>query len=56
MASLKEINAKLKGPLDDARTKRDELKNLVKNFSKHKMSLSNLKSKLITLRDKIRRL
>lgn len=47
-------NKNLRGPLDEKFKQRDELKNSLKQFPKHKMSLSNLKCKLITLENKIK--
>ena len=56
MALKKETNKNLESPLQEAIYKRDILKEQVKQHEKHKMSLSNLKSKLITLKDKIHKL
>jgi len=42
--------------LEEAKKKKETLKDQVKQHEKHKMSLQNLKSKLITLKDKIHKL
>ncbi|EAS01688.1 growth-arrest-specific microtubule-binding protein (macronuclear) [Tetrahymena thermophila SB210] len=49
-------NEQLKEPLAKHREIRNKLKEDLKQFAKHKMSLQNLKSKAITLKDKITKL
>lgn len=56
LADMKENNNKLKDPLQKAKEERDRMKILLKQFTKHKMSLQNLKSKLITIKEKIMKL
>ena len=56
IAKLKADNTNLKKPLEESTKKRDELKNLLKQHPKHKMSLFNLRTKLTTLKDKISKL
>jgi len=46
----------LKKPLEEKQKERDNLKNLLKQHPKHKMSLFNLKTKLTNLREKISKL
>lgn len=54
--NMKSQNAALKEPLEEKTRKRNELKNDLKQFEKNKMSLSNLKCKLIVLKEKIAKL
>lgn len=49
-------NKDLQKPLEEAKAKRDKLKAELKQHEKDKMSLANLKTKYITLRDKISKL
>ena len=50
---MKAENDALRDPLEKKIQERDNLRNLLRQFPKHKMSLSNLKQKLIVLKDKI---
>jgi len=52
IAKLRQENADLQKPLDDATAERDELKDVLKQFEKDRMSLSNLRIKLVALREK----
>jgi len=52
----KEENRNLKTPLEDTQQARDKLKDQLKQHEKHKMSLQNLKSMMINLKDKIHKL
>ncbi len=56
LAMKKEENRNLEDPLKETQKKRDDLKEQLKQHEKHKMSLQNLKSRLVTLRDKIHKL
>lgn len=56
ITDMKAQNNALREPLRKKTQERDEFKNLLKQFEKHKMSLSNLKSKATTLNEKIERL
>ena len=51
--TIRSENRSLQGPLEDAKAQRDKLKTELKQHEKDKMSLANLKTKYITLRDKI---
>ena len=53
---MKSENDALREPLEKKIQERDNLRNLLRQFPKHKMSLSNLKQKLIVLKDKIQKL
>lgn len=44
---LREKNNDLQKPLDDATTERNELLDILKQFEKDKMSLGNLRIKLV---------
>lgn len=52
IAAFKAKNTELKKPLDEATHQRDELRDILKQFEKDKMSLSNLKIKLVSLRER----
>jgi chromosome segregation ATPase len=54
--NMKSQNAALKGPLEEKTKIRNQLKDDLKQFEKNQMSLSNLKSKLIVLKEKIAKL
>ncbi|KAL4463071.1 hypothetical protein ABPG74_007072 [Tetrahymena malaccensis] len=56
IADMQAENDKLKEPLAKQREIRNKFKEDLKQFAKHKMSLQNLKSKAITLKDKINKL
>lgn len=53
---MKSENDALRDPLEKKIAERDSLRNLLRQFPKHKMSLSNLKQKLIVLGDKLMKL
>ena len=53
VADMKAENDALREPLRKKIEERDNLRNLLRQFPKHKMSLSNLKQKLIVLKEKI---
>ena len=53
---MKSENDALRDPLEKKQQERDNLRSLLRQFPKHKMSLSNLKQKLIVLKDKIQKL
>ncbi|KRX02737.1 hypothetical protein PPERSA_02227 [Pseudocohnilembus persalinus] len=50
---MKEKNDSLRGPLNQQTAIKNALLEDLKQFQKHKMSLQNLKSKLVTLKEKI---
>ena len=52
ISKLRDKNHELQKPLDDATKERDELKDILKQFEKDKMSLGNLRIKLVALREK----
>mmetsp|Transcript_28687 Transcript_28687/g.33127 ORF Transcript_28687/g.33127 Transcript_28687/m.33127 type:complete len:468 (+) Transcript_28687:32-1435(+) len=54
--TIRSENRDLQTPLAEAKGKRDKLKTELKQHEKDKMSLANLKTKYITLRDKIAKL
>jgi len=56
ITEIKAMNKKAEEPLNKNRKLRDEMKYALRQHEKDKMSLDNLKIKLSTLRDKIRRL
>lgn len=56
VADMKSENDALRDPLEKKQQERDNLRSLLRQFPKHKMSLSNLKQKLIVLKDKIQKL
>ncbi|KAM3132436.1 hypothetical protein pb186bvf_015395 [Paramecium bursaria] len=56
IADMKAENDELRKPLAQKIEERDILKNSLKQFQKHKMSLQNLQSKLITITEKYERL